>query len=63
MTTSAEIRAEIEHLRALMWVVTDARARAAMLDMIREHEARARALDDGSAETESGHEETNSDYK
>jgi hypothetical protein len=49
MSKSAELRAEIAHLRALLRDVTDEEARNAVLEMIGELERRAHDLDNGSS--------------
>lgn len=49
MSKSAEIRADIAGLRALLRDVTEERERDEVLEMIAELERRARELDNGSA--------------
>jgi hypothetical protein len=49
VTTTAELRAEAAHLRALLRKVTDPAASAAISEMIAELESQAKAMDNGGA--------------
>jgi hypothetical protein len=51
MTSTAELRAEAEHMRALLRGVSDPAASAAIEEMIDELESRAKEMDNGRATT------------